>query len=70
MKYRRLQTLIRKTVDMSVKCGISLNLLVKDKKYNKLVEYYSDVGQSSLRLDQVLERVGNNDQKKSSCDNY
>ena len=70
MKYRRLQTLIRKTVDMSVKCGISLNLLVKDKKYNKLVEYYSDVGQSSLRLDQVLERVGNNGQKKSSCDNY
>ena len=40
-KYRRLQTLINKTVEMSEKCGVSLNLLVLDK-YNKITEYFTD----------------------------
>ena len=44
---------------MSLKCNVSLNLLVKDCKFSKLVEYYSDTNGSSMRLESVINRMEN-----------
>ena len=41
-KYRRLQTLIKKTVELSEQVGVSLNLLIADQKFNKVTEYHTD----------------------------
>ena len=43
VKYRRLQTMIKKTMEISMLCNVSLNLIVKHKRMtNKLTEYYTD----------------------------
>ena len=42
VKHRRLQTLIKKTVDLAQKCNLHLNLLVFDQKLVKLTEYFTD----------------------------
>jgi len=47
-KYRRLKTLIKKTVEISQKCGISLNLLVKDNKFSKITEYHTNDSRMTL----------------------
>ena len=62
IKYRRLQTLIKKTVEVSQLCGISLNLLVYDKKFNRITEYHTDDTvkiesiQKELSLDNTLNK--------------
>ena len=36
-KYRRLQTLIKKAVELALMCdGLSVNLLIQDSQYNKI----------------------------------
>ena len=48
-KYRRLQTLMNKIIQMSEKCGdMSINLLIKDKKLNKITEYHTNDEQMQL----------------------
>ena len=42
MKYLRLQTLLKKTIETSKKCGVSLNLLVSNNKFNQVTEYFTD----------------------------
>ena len=42
VKHRRLQTLIKKTVEMAQKCNLSMNLLVFDQNLVKLTEYFTD----------------------------
>ena len=41
VKYRRLQTMLRKIFYISEKCGSSLSLLVKDVRCNKITEYHT-----------------------------
>lgn len=49
-KYRRLQTLIKKTYQLAEKCDLSLNLLVEYKSLNKIVEHYTH---DSVKLSNV-----------------
>ena len=42
VKHRRLQTLIKKTVDLAEKCNLSMSLLVFDQNLVKLTEYFTD----------------------------
>jgi len=54
-KYRRLQTLIKKTMELSQKCGTSMNLLVKDSKYNKITEYHTD--DESMKFENIMKQI-------------
>ena len=53
-KYRRLQTLIKKVVELSEKCGIALNLLVEDRQLNKITEHHTD---EQIKLDSIINRM-------------
>ena len=65
MKYRRLKTLLKKTNELSRKCGISLNLLVKDRKYNKITEYHTNDEQMTVKNIR-MQLVGGNGQMPST----
>lgn len=41
-KYRRLQTLMNKIIQMSEKCDVSVNLIVKDHRLNRITEYHTN----------------------------
>lgn len=55
-KYRRLQTLLKKIVELSEKCGIALNLLVEDRQLNKITEHYTA---EHTKLDSIINRMQN-----------
>ena len=52
VKYRRLQTMIRKIFEISEKCDSSLSLLVKDGRSNKITEYYT--GDNKCKLENIV----------------
>ena len=43
-RYRRLKTIIGKTVEVAELCGLHLNLLVYDPHFHRLKEHYTDSG--------------------------
>ena len=62
LKYRRLQTLIKKSVEVSRICNISLNLLIKDTKFNKITEYYTD---ERIKLQSLKKQMRDDDESSS-----
>ena len=52
VKYRRLQTMIRKIFEISEKCDSSLSLLVKDGRSNKITEYHT--GDNKCKLENII----------------
>ena len=55
IKYRRLHTLIKKTIEISKLCNVSLNLIVKQKRTpNKFTEHNTDDSVKIETLKQML----------------
>lgn len=54
LKYRRLQTLIKKSVEVSKLCNINLNLIIKDTKFNKITEYHTD---DTVKLESIKQQL-------------
>lgn len=54
-KYRRLKTLQKKILELSMMCGTSMSLLVKDPKFNKITEYHTS---DDININSLVQKMG------------
>ena len=48
-------TLQKKVLELSRMCGESMSLLVKDSKFNKIIEYHTD---EEIKIGTIMEQIG------------
>ena len=54
VKYRKLKALMKKSLELSIKCGLNINILVFDPTKNEIQERYTD---DSFCLEEVNKMV-------------
>ena len=53
LKYRRKETLLKKIKELSQLCDLNLNLLIEDKRLNKVVQYHTN---EAMKIENVMLR--------------
>ena len=53
-KYRRKETVIRKIKELAKKADLNVNLLIEDKRYKKITQYYTH---EQIKMENVMRRT-------------
>ena len=62
LKYRRKETLIKKIKELSELCDMNLNLLIEDKRHNKVVQYYAG---EQIMIENIIQRMHDADNRET-----